>query len=119
MLVIYQHSIFYVQEFISKPERDIRAFVIGDTTVAAIYRHSAHWITNTARGGTATNCPVSDELQNICVRAARAVGGGLLAIDVVESEAGMQVIEVNATMEFRKSIAPTGVNIPMLMVDYV
>lgn len=115
----YQHNIFYIQEFIKKPERDIRAFVIDDQTIAAIYRHSAHWITNTARGGTATNCPVTDELRDICMRASRAVGGGLLAIDVVESEAGMQVIEVNATMEFRNSIAPTGVNIPSLMVDYV
>ena len=114
----YQHGIFYIQEFVRKPGRDIRAFVVGERTIAAIYRHSAHWITNTARGGTATNCPVTPELDRICQAAARAVGGGLLAIDVMESERGLQVIEVNATMEFRNSIAPTGVDIPGLMIEY-
>ena len=114
----YQHGIFYIQELIAKPGRDIRAFVVGDTTIAAIYRFSAHWITNTARGATTANCPVTDELNDICLRAARAVGGGVLAIDVVESENGLQVIEVNSTMEFRNSIAPTGVDIPGWMVEY-
>ena len=52
-----QHKVFYIQEFIKKPERDIRAFVVGDSVIAAIYRYSQHWITNTARGGKATNCP--------------------------------------------------------------
>jgi [lysine-biosynthesis-protein LysW]--L-2-aminoadipate ligase len=114
----YQHSIFYIQELVEKPGRDIRAFVVGDRTIAAIYRYSAHWITNTARGATTGNCPITPELDAICRAAARAVGGGLLAIDVVESPQGLQVIEVNATMEFRNSIAPTGVDIPNAMIDY-
>ena len=54
----YQHGIFYLQEFVNKPGRDLRVFVVGDETVAAIYRNSEHWITNTARGGTASNCPI-------------------------------------------------------------
>ena len=114
----YQHGIFYIQELIRKPGRDIRAFVVGERTIAAIYRHSEHWITNTARGASASNCPVTPQLDGICMDAARAVGGGLLAIDVVESERGLQVIEVNATMEFRNSIAPTGVDIPGALIDY-
>src|SRR5205814_211561 len=68
----YLHSIYYVQEYVPKPGRDIRAFVVGDETIAAIYRASDHWITNTARGGKATNCPVTPELNDLCVRAARA-----------------------------------------------
>ena len=72
----YQHSIYYIQEYIQKPGRDIRAFVIGDQTICAIYRASEHWITNTARGGQASNCPVTPELHDICQRSARAVGGG-------------------------------------------
>ena len=114
----YQHGIFYIQELVRKPGRDIRAFVVGERTIAAIYRHSEHWITNTARGASASNCPVTPQLDGICMAAARAVGGGLLAIDVVESEHGLQVIEVNATMEFRNSIAPTGVDIPGAIIDY-
>ena len=113
------HQVYYVQEFIDKPGRDIRAFVIGNEPIAAIYRTSPNWITNTARGGVATNCPLTDEIKDLCRRTATAVGGGLLAVDLFESPAGMSVNEVNHTMEFRNSIATTGVNIPAKMVDYV
>lgn len=113
------HQVFYIQEYIHKPGRDIRAFVVGEEPIAAIYRTSENWITNTARGGQASNCPLAPELSSICRRTAQAMGGGLLAIDVFETESGLTVNEVNHTMEFRNSIATTGVNIPALMVDYV
>ena len=115
----YLHSIYYIQEYIQKPGRDIRAFVVGGETIAAIYRASEHWITNTARGGQASNCPVTPELDELCVRAARAVGGGVVAIDLLEAPEGLLVNEVNYTMEFRNSIDTTGVNIPAKVVDYV
>ena len=116
----YQHHIHYIQEYIAKPQRDIRAFVVGERTICAIYRTSEHWVTNTARGAVASNCPVTPELDSLCVRAAQAVGGGILAIDVLEDEQrGLLVNEINATMEFRNSIAPTGVDIPNAMLDYV
>ena len=116
----YHHSIFYIQEYIDKPMRDIRAFVIGSETICAIYRHSAHWITNTARGGQSSICPVSPDLDRICVQAAKAVGGGIVAVDILEDEdRGLLVNEVNYTMEFRNSIAPTGVDIPDRMVDFI
>jgi [lysine-biosynthesis-protein LysW]--L-2-aminoadipate ligase len=116
----YQHHMHYVQEHIAKPQRDIRAFVVGDRTICAIYRASAHWVTNTARGAVTSNCPVTPELNTLCVRAAQAVGGGILAVDVFEDEErGFLVNEINATMEFRNSIAPTGVNIPQEMLEYV
>lgn len=115
----YHHSIFYIQEYVRKPGRDIRAFVVGNETICAIYRDSPHWITNTARGGKSSNCEVTPELNEICVAAARAVGGGVVAIDVFEDpDRGFVVCEVNYTMEFRNSIAPTGVNIPGRMVDF-
>src|SRR5512140_1449687 len=113
------HQVFYLQEYINKPGRDIRAFVVGDEPICAIYRTSENWITNTARGGVATNCPVTDEIADLCRKAARAVGGGLLALDLFETEAGLTINEINHTMEFRNSIATTGVNIPQKMVEYV
>ena len=61
----YHHSIFYIQEYVEKPGRDIRSFVVGDETIAAIYRTSNHWITNTARGGEASNCPLTPELKEL------------------------------------------------------
>jgi len=115
----YQHAIFYVQEFIDKPSRDIRSFVVGDETICAIYRESAHWITNTARGGRARNCPVTPEIDRLSRAAARAVGGGVLAVDLLEHPDGLLVSEVNYTMEFRNSIDTTGVDIPGRIIDYV
>jgi [lysine-biosynthesis-protein LysW]--L-2-aminoadipate ligase len=115
----YQHSIFYIQEYITNPRRDIRAFVIGNETVCAIYRSSPHWITNTARGGQGSQCPVTPALNAICVEAAKAVGGGVLAIDILEDqERGYLVNEVNHTMEFHTTVPTTGVDIPGMIVDY-
>jgi [lysine-biosynthesis-protein LysW]--L-2-aminoadipate ligase len=118
VLGTYIHSIYYIQEYVPKPGRDIRAFVVGDETIGAIYRYSDHWITNTARGGKATKCEVTPELNDLCVRAAKAVGGGVVAVDVLEAPEGLLVNEVNYTMEFRNSIDTTGVNIPGRVVDY-
>jgi [lysine-biosynthesis-protein LysW]--L-2-aminoadipate ligase len=116
----YHHSIFYIQEYIDKPARDIRSFVIGDETVAAIYRYNDHWITNTARGGRAENCPVTPEINALSLASAKAVGGGVVAVDLLETKAGQLLVnEVNYTMEFRNSIDTTGVNIPGVVVDYV
>ena len=115
----YHHSIFYIQEYVNKPGRDIRAFQVGPETICAIYRSSPNWITNTARGGTSANCPVTPALADICTRAARACGGGVVALDLFEDpDRGLLVNEVNYTMEFRNSIAPTSVNIPDRMVDF-
>jgi [lysine-biosynthesis-protein LysW]--L-2-aminoadipate ligase len=116
----FQHHIHYAQEYITKPMRDIRAFVVGGRTICAIYRTSEHWVTNTARGAVASNCVVTPELDSLCVRAAQAVGGGILAIDVLEDpQRGLLINEINATMEFRNSITPTGVEIPDAMLDFV
>jgi [lysine-biosynthesis-protein LysW]---L-2-aminoadipate ligase len=115
----YHHHTYYVQQYIDKPGRDIRAFVVGERTICAIYRQSPHWITNTARGGQASNCPVTPEISDLCLRAARAVGGGVLAVDLLEAPDGQLLVnEVNHTMEFRNSSAPTGVNIPAEVVSY-
>ena len=115
----YQHSVFYIQEYIQKPGRDIRSFVIGDQTVCAIYRSSSHWITNTARGGLAEVCPVTPEINALSVAAAKAVGGGVIAVDILEDpDRGYLINEVNHTMEFHSTVALTGVDIPGMLVDY-
>jgi [lysine-biosynthesis-protein LysW]---L-2-aminoadipate ligase len=116
----YHHSIFYIQEYIAKPQRDIRSFVVGDETICGIYRTSEHWITNTARGGQASNCPITAEIDRLSLAAARAVGGGVVAVDLLERLDGeLLVNEVNYTMEFRNSISTTGCDIPARVVDHV
>jgi [lysine-biosynthesis-protein LysW]--L-2-aminoadipate ligase len=113
-----EHSIFYVQEHIDKPGRDIRAFVVEGETICAVYRESAHWITNTARGAVTRNCPLTREIAELCCAAARAVGGGVLAVDLLEAGDRLLVSEVNPTMEFRNSIEVTGVDIPGRVAAY-
>ncbi len=121
VLGTYHHSIFYIQKYIDKKDgKDIRSFVVGDTCIAAIYRGSEHWITNTAKGAVASRCEVTEEIAEMSVAAAKAVGGGVVAIDLFETkENELMVNEVNYTMEFKNSIATTGVDIPKLVVDYV
>lgn len=116
----YIHSVFYIQEYVEKPGRDIRTFVVGEETIAAIYRTSPHWITNTARGAKATNCPITSEIDEISRAAAQAVGGGIVAVDILEApDNRLLVSEVNHTPEFRNSIEPTGMDIPASMAEYV
>ncbi len=119
MFPLYQ--VYYLQERVKRPPRDIRGFVIGDKVVAAIYRVSAEgeWKTNTARGGQALNCPVTPDLEETCLKAAAAVGEGIFGVDCMETPEGLVVHEVNNTVEFRNSVPATGVDIPGLMLDYL
>lgn len=118
ILGTYHHSIFFVQEYVRKGGRDIRSFVVGDECVAAVYRTSDHWITNTARGARTSLCSVTAEIGDLSLRAAAAVGGGVLAVDLLERDGELLANEVNYTMEFRNSIDVTGVNIPGEIVSY-
>ena len=113
------HSVFYLQEHCDKPARDIRVFVVGGEPIAAIYRTSEHWITNTARGATTSNCPVTPDIARLSRRASAAVGGGVVAVDLLEDTHRLLVSEVNAGMEFRNSIDVTGVDIPGHVADFV
>ncbi len=116
----YQHSIFYIQEFIEKPGRDIRVFVVGNRAITAIYRKSPHWITNTSRGGIGEVCPLTPELEILCREAARAVGGGVLAVDVIEHpERGYLINEINHTLEFNTAQPTSGIDIAGMIVDYL
>ena len=119
MYPIYQ--VYYLEEFVQRPPRDIRAIMIGDKVVAAIYRYSGNsqWKTNMALGGRAEECKVTKELEDICVRAKNAVQGQIVGVDLMESnEKGLVVHEVNNTTEYKNTVRVTGVDIPALMIDY-
>jgi [lysine-biosynthesis-protein LysW]--L-2-aminoadipate ligase len=119
MFPLYQ--VYYFEEFVDRPPRDIRAIVVGDRVAAAIYRYSGEgeWKTNMALGGHAEACPVTKELEDICLKATRALGGQIVGVDLMESKShGLVVHEVNNTTEFKNTVRVTGVDIPGLMVDY-
>ena len=114
-------KIYYVQEHINKPGRDIRAFVVGTEVIAAMYRNETEksgWVTNAAKGATTTACPVTPELTELCLKAAIIGGEGIYGVDLMESERGMLVHEINHTAEFKSCTAVTGVDIAGKIVDY-
>jgi [lysine-biosynthesis-protein LysW]--L-2-aminoadipate ligase len=115
-----QHGVVYAQEYVRKPDRDIKAFVVGDEVVAAIYRTSSEWRTNTARGAVPTPCPLTDELEGLILAAAHAVGGGVLSVDVLEGPGGeLTVNEVNHTPEFHGARRASDADLAGRYVDYV
>jgi [lysine-biosynthesis-protein LysW]--L-2-aminoadipate ligase len=119
MFPLYQ--VYYFEELVKRPPRDIRAIVIGDRVVAAIYRYSCpgEWKTNMALGGHAETCPITKELEDICLKATNAMDGQIVGVDLMESKNhGLIVHEINNTTEFRNTVKVTGVDIPGLIVDY-
>ena len=103
----FHHEIYYVQEFIEKPGRDIRAYVIGGKLIAASYRTSEHWITNAARGAVSKPCPVTPEIEELALRACEAVGARLAGVDLIETDEGLKVIEINTGGEFKGLMTTT------------
>jgi [lysine-biosynthesis-protein LysW]--L-2-aminoadipate ligase len=115
------NQIYYVQEMVNRPPRDIRTIVAGDRIIAAIYRYApeGEWRTNIAKGGRGDICPVTNELEDAVLRAAETVGGGLLGVDAMESPRGILVHEVNNTVEFRGAASVCGIDIAGEIIDFL
>lgn len=116
-----RHGVLYLQEAVAKDGRDVRAFVAGGEVLCAIERRNPDdWITNTARGAQAQALEVDDALESVCLEAAEAVGGGVLALDLMPRPDGTWTChEVNHSMEFRNSVDPTGVDIPGHVIEHL
>jgi len=113
-------KVHMVQEYVKKPGRDIRIFVVGDETPAAIYRISNHWITNTARGGKAVAAKIDAELSELALKTARLIGIEVAGIDVFEDpERGYVVNEINAVPEFKNTVAATGIQLHRNIMEYI
>ena len=110
---------FYLQAYLPQRSGDVRALVVGDETICAVRRNSAHWICNTARGATTTRLAVSEEIDRLAQAAARAVGGEIVAVDLLETEDGYVVNEVNHTPEFHGAMEAADIDIAGRMADYV
>ncbi|HDO42013.1 MAG TPA: lysine biosynthesis protein LysX [Candidatus Bathyarchaeota archaeon] len=113
-------QIYYLQEYVKRPPRDIRLLTVGNEVVAAAYRYSAKgdWRTNVARGGKMEPCPITNELAELALKASEAVGGGVLAIDCMESPEGIVVHEINNTPEFKGLYSATKINVPKKIIEY-
>jgi [lysine-biosynthesis-protein LysW]--L-2-aminoadipate ligase len=107
----FHHEIYYVQQFVWKPGRDIRAYVVGGRVLAASYRTSEHWVTNAHRGAVSLTCPITPEIEELALRSCEAVGARLAGVDLFETPDGLQVVEVNSGGEFRGLLGTTDVDI--------
>lgn len=111
-------KIHYIQEYIDKPGRDIRAFYIWGEVPTAIYRVSENWKTNTALGARAEPAELSPGQVELVIKAGEALGGGILGIDLIEDrENNTYVSEVNAVVEFRNTVRVTGYDLAGKMIE--
>ena len=112
--------IFYLQEMIDRPPRDIRVITIGDKAVTAMYRKSSDGFkTNIALGAEPEICDITNEIEDLCASASKAVGGGILGVDLMEDkEKGLVVHEVNNTVEFKGLVKVANINIPKEMIEF-
>jgi [lysine-biosynthesis-protein LysW]--L-2-aminoadipate ligase len=116
----YEHKVFYVQEYVDKPGRDIRVLTCDAEPVAAMTRTSDHWLTNAARGATTEPFALDDEAADVAGRASEAVGGGLLGVDLMEAGGGYVCHEVNSQVEFKSlNAANPDVDVPTRIVEWL
>ena len=119
----YEHKVFYVQEFVEKPGRDVRVLAADGEPIAAMVRHSDHWLTNAAKDADTAGFELDDEAKAIVAEASEAVGGGLLGVDLMELEGddgpGYTVHEVNHTVEFKALNGTVELDVPGAVVDWL
>ncbi|WP_435099258.1 lysine biosynthesis protein LysX [Halarchaeum sp. P4] len=115
----YEHSVFYVQEFVEKPGRDLRVLTVDGEPVAAMARSSEHWLTNAAKGAETTEFELDEEVRALAREASEAVGGGLLGVDIMETGDGYTVPEVNHTVEFKALNDAVEADVPGTVVDWL
>jgi [lysine-biosynthesis-protein LysW]--L-2-aminoadipate ligase len=116
-----EQHMYYLQEYVKRPPRDIRAIVAGDSIVACVHRVAppGEWRTNVARGAVSKAFKPSSELRELILKAAEAVGGGILGVDAMEPESGYLVHEVNNTVEFKGAQSAVDTDIPAQLIRYV
>jgi len=115
----YEHKVFYVQEFVEKPGRDIRVLTLDGEPVAGMVRAADHWITNANRGAETEAFEVTEEIADLSAAASEAVGGGLLGVDIMETGDGYTVHEVNHTVEYKALSDAVDVDVPAAVVDWL
>lgn len=114
-------NIYYFQDLVNRPPRDIRCIMVGDKLVTAVYRYSSEneWRTNVAKGGKAEPIEITSELEELAVKTSKAIGKGILGIDMMEDKQnGLLVHEVNNTVEFKGASSASGINIADVIIEY-
>ncbi|MEL9990915.1 MAG: RimK family alpha-L-glutamate ligase [Thermoproteus sp.] len=117
--LLISHNPLYIQKYIEKPNRDIRVIVVDGRAIGCMYRISNMWKTNIAQGARAEPCSLSAELEELAVRATKALGLIYSGVDIGEGKNGYVVFEVNASPDWRGFKSSTGINPAQYIVDYI
>ena len=115
----YEHKVFYVQDFVAKPDRDLRVVATDGVPIAGMARSSEHWLTNAAKGASTDEFEIDEEARELVEQASTAVGGGLLGVDLMETGGSYTVHEVNHTVEFKALDDVVETDVPERVVDWL
>jgi ribosomal protein S6--L-glutamate ligase len=110
----------YVQEYIAKPGRDIRAFVLGERVLASVYRTAppGEWKTNVAQGGCMEAVDLPPEIEALALKVARTLRLEYAGIDIAETSQGPVVLEVNSSPSWQGLQKATNINVAEHLVRY-
>ncbi|MFH0749232.1 MAG: RimK family alpha-L-glutamate ligase [Candidatus Bathyarchaeota archaeon] len=115
----FLHNVLYIQEFVPHGTRDIRAFVVGDRVIAAMYRVSEGWRTNVSQGAKAVSFKPPEELEKLAIKASHILGCEIAGVDIMEAQSGYIINEINSQPGFRGLQSTTKINIAGEIVDHV
>ena len=119
LLKLKKRGVLYLQEFVPNPGRDIRVFVVGEEALCAIYRVpiSGSFVSNLSQGGTPVKCELTEEMEELAIRATKAVGADFAGVDLIEGENGLFVLEVNGTPSGKGINQACGIDVTERIVD--
>jgi RimK family alpha-L-glutamate ligase len=117
--VSFHHGVLYLQEFIPHGVSDVRAFVIGDHVIAAMHRVAETWKTNVSLGARPMPLKLSNELDELAVKAAKVIGCKVAGVDILESPDGPVIVELNSQPGWRGLQTVTSIDIAEEIVKHV
>ncbi len=119
--LLKERGVLYLQEFVPNPGRDIRVFVVGEEALGAIYRFSrkGSFVSNLSQGGTPVKCELTEGMEELAIRAAKAVGADFAGVDLIEGEKGLYLLEVNATPSGKGIKIACGIDVTKRIIDHL
>ena len=117
--IVFYHGVLYIQEYIAHGLSDVRTFVVGKKVIAAMHRVASNWKTNVSLGAKPVSLNPSREIEDLSVKAAAIVGCKIAGVDILESDSGPVVIELNSQPGWRGLQSVTRVNIAEEIVKFV
>ncbi|MCW4005237.1 MAG: RimK family alpha-L-glutamate ligase [Candidatus Bathyarchaeota archaeon] len=117
--ISFHHGVIYLQEFVPHGNSDIRAFVIGDQVVASMKREAADWKTNYSQGARPEPTTLSPDLEELAVKASKAVGCKISGVDIMVGPNGPKICDVNSQPGWKGLQLVTQVNIADEIINYL